>query len=98
MPPPCSYRAAAVGALDRIGRDWEIVFTSPSIMGVQAAVTAGLGVAVLGRAAVLPGMRVLGPESGLPELAPVEVAIWGEERAPAALSAPLVAPACTAGA
>ena len=43
MPPPCSYRAAAVGALDRIGRDWEIVFTSPSIMGVQAAVTAGLG-------------------------------------------------------
>ena len=91
MPPPCSYRAAAVGALDRIGRDWEIVFTSPSIMGVQAAVTAGLGVAVLGRAAVLPGMRILGPDSGLPELPAVDVAIWGEDRAPAALSAPLAA-------
>jgi DNA-binding transcriptional LysR family regulator len=90
MPSPCSYRAAAVAALDRIGRDWEIVFTSPSIMGVQAAVTAGLGVAVLGRAAVLPGMQVLGPEAGLPELPAVEVAIWGEERVPAALAHPLV--------
>jgi DNA-binding transcriptional LysR family regulator len=90
MPSPCSYRAAAVAALDRIGRDWEIVFTSPSIMGVQAAVTAGLGVAVLGRAAVLPGMQVLGPEAGLPELPAVEVAIWGEERVPTALVHPLV--------
>jgi DNA-binding transcriptional LysR family regulator len=89
LPPPCSYRAAAVDALDRIGRGWEIVFTSPSIMGVQAAVTAGFGVAVLGRAAVLPGMRVLGPAQGIPELAPVEVAVWGEDRAPAGLCAPL---------
>jgi len=91
LPAPCSYRSAAIEALDRAGRDWEIAFTSPSIMGVQAAVTAGLGCAVLGRAAVLPGMRVLGPESGLPELGAIEVAIWGEERTPAALSGPLTA-------
>jgi DNA-binding transcriptional LysR family regulator len=91
MPPPCSYRMAATGSLDRIGRDWDIMFTSPSIMGVQAAVAAGLGVAVLGRASVLAGMRVLGPEAGLPELGSIEVAIWGEEQAPAGLSEPLVA-------
>ena len=60
-------------------------------MGVQAAVVAGLGVAVLGRAAVLPGMRILGPDSGLPELPAVDVAIWGEDRAPAELTAPLAA-------
>ena len=89
MPPPCSYRAAATGALDQAGRGWEIVFTSASVMGVQAAVAAGLGVAVLGRAAVLPGMRVLGPAEGLPELGTVEVAIWGEDRVPASLSEPL---------
>lgn len=90
MPPPCSYRAAAIGALDRVGRSWEIVFTSPSIMGVQAAVTAGLGVAVLGRAAVLDGMRVVVAEAGLPELDGVDVAIWGEELAPPELTRPLI--------
>lgn len=89
MPPPCSYRAAATGALDQAGRGWEIVFTSASVMGIQAAVAAGLGVAVLGRAAVLPGMRVLGPAEGLPELGTVEVAIWGEDRVPVSLSEPL---------
>ena len=90
MPPPCFYRAAAISALDRIGRDWEIVFTSSSIMAVQAAVIAGLGVAVLGRAAILDGMRVLGGEAGLPELGRVDVAIWGEEMAPPELTKPLV--------
>lgn len=91
LPAPCSYRAAALRALDRIGRRWEIRFTSASILGVQAAVSAGLGVAVLGRAAVLPGMRVLGPDSGLPVLDEVEVAVWGEERTPRALAGPLAA-------
>lgn len=91
LPPPCAYRVAALAALDRIGRPWEIRLTSASIMGVQAAVTAGLGVGTLGRAALLPGMVVLGPETGLPPLEDIEVAIWGEERTPQALVGPLAA-------
>ncbi len=90
MPPPCFYRAAAISALDRIGRDWEIVFTSSSIMAVQAAVMAGLGVAVLGRAAILDGMREIGGEAGLPDLGRVDIAIWGEELAPPELTRPLI--------
>ena len=41
--PPCGFRDAAIEALNRAGRAWEIVFTSPSLSGLRAAVEAGLG-------------------------------------------------------
>lgn len=74
-PAPCVYRKRAVDALDAIGRPWRVTYTSPSLAGAQAAVGAGLGIAVLPRAMVREGMRVLGPDSGLPELPDVEIAL-----------------------
>ncbi|HEX8406262.1 MAG TPA: LysR substrate-binding domain-containing protein [Duganella sp.] len=43
---PCRMRAAAIAALDGAGIPWRIVYSSPSLAGVWAAVAAGLGVTV----------------------------------------------------
>jgi DNA-binding transcriptional LysR family regulator len=43
---PCSFRRAALAALDDAGIGWRIVLTSPSLAAVRAAVMAGLGVTV----------------------------------------------------
>lgn len=44
--PPCGFREAAIRSLDQAGRNWEVVFTSPSLSGLRAAVEAGLGITV----------------------------------------------------
>jgi DNA-binding transcriptional LysR family regulator len=41
------------------GRAWQIAYTSPSILGIQAAVSAGLGVSILPEVAILPEHTVL---------------------------------------
>lgn len=43
---PCSFRRAALSALDDAGIPWQIVLTSPSLAAVRAAVLAGLGITV----------------------------------------------------
>lgn len=82
-PAPDIYRKRALGALDAVKRRWKIVFTSPSMEGLQAAVRAGLGVTVMSKDMVPPGLSVLGTEHGLPKLPDAEIAIY---RAPGALS------------
>ena len=76
-PAPCVYRRRATQALEGAGRLWTGIFTSPSFSGCLAAVRAGLGVAVMPRAMVPPGLEVL---TGWPDLAPAELAILGRER------------------
>jgi DNA-binding transcriptional LysR family regulator len=74
-PAPCVYRKRATQALDTIGRSWRIAYTSPSLAGAQAAVLAGLGIAAIPKAMVRPGMQILGPALGLPDLADTEIAL-----------------------
>ncbi|AWK86275.1 LysR substrate-binding domain-containing protein [Azospirillum thermophilum] len=87
---PCMFRGLAIKALAETGRPWRLVYTSSSMIGVQAAVRAGLGVTVLGESSVVEGMRVLGPEEGLPELGEVEIAVFGETARNRRLAEPLV--------
>jgi DNA-binding transcriptional LysR family regulator len=91
LAPPCTYRQTATEALERAGRSWRVACTSGSVMGLQAAVAAGLGVAVLGRSFVRDGLMLLGPRAGLPPLPATEVALLGEETAQVPLARPLVA-------
>jgi DNA-binding transcriptional LysR family regulator len=65
---PCMFRRSANAALDRVGLPWRVAFTSPSLHGLWAAVEAGLGVTLRTPAGLPPGVRALGPESGLPML------------------------------
>jgi DNA-binding transcriptional LysR family regulator len=82
-PVPDIYRKRALASLDAAGRTWHVVYTSPSLAGLQAAVRAGLGVTVLPKDMVPAGLALLGPEHGLPPLADTEIVLY---RAPGSLS------------
>ncbi len=74
LPEDAAYHRLAIEALERAGQPWRIVCVSESIAGLQAAVFAGLACAVVPRAAVVAGMRIV--EAGsLPPLPAVELAL-----------------------
>jgi DNA-binding transcriptional LysR family regulator len=64
----CSCRYAAVNALHRVGRDCDFVFTSRSIVSLEAAVAAWLGVMVLPRSRVAQTSLSIWEDAPLPEL------------------------------
>jgi len=74
-PAPCVYRKRAQMALDAAGRPWRVAYTSTSMAGAQAAVRAGLGLAVLPKDMVPADFVVLGAASGLPDLHDAEIAL-----------------------
>jgi DNA-binding transcriptional LysR family regulator len=55
--PPCCYRLRAMEALKRENRPWRVVYVSPSLAGVRAALSAGLGVTLLPVSLVTDDMR-----------------------------------------
>lgn len=81
-PAPDVYRKRALASLDAVKRPWRIVYTSPSLNGLQAAVKAGLGVTVLPKEMVPPGFVLLGPEFEMPPLPDTEIVLY---RAPGVL-------------
>lgn len=68
FPDDCYCRNWAINALDKAGIDYRIAYTSPSIMGLQAAVLAGLAVTAISQSIIPPGMRQLATEEGFPPL------------------------------
>jgi len=77
MQPPCSYRQAAFDALAAADRAWRVTMEANALQGVQSAVAAGLGVSVVPRSAVTPGLRILARPFPLPP----ETAVVGYRRA-----------------
>jgi DNA-binding transcriptional LysR family regulator len=71
----CLYRNRAINALETVGRAWHIAYTSPNVFGIQAAVSAGLGVSILPEVAILPDHNVLGAGDGFPPITDTEVAL-----------------------
>lgn len=75
-PEGCLYRRNMLTAMQRDGRNFEIVYTSPSLSGLAAAVGAGFGMTVLARRIIPPALRILGPGAHLPHLADVVVGVY----------------------
>jgi DNA-binding transcriptional LysR family regulator len=75
-PVPDVYRKRALASLDAAQRTWRIVYTSPSLNGLQAAVKAGLGITVLPKEMVPPGFVLFGAEQGLPTLPDTEIVLY----------------------
>ena len=73
LPTGSIYRQYALEALGTVGRRWAVASFSDSIAGLQAAVYAGLAVAVMPLCAVSPAMRRLGGTEGLPSLPSVDL-------------------------
>ncbi len=74
--PPCGFRDAAISSLNEAGREWEVVFTSPSLSGLRAAIEAGLGVTARTLNSFQGNLRPMPPSSRLPKLPPVDFAIY----------------------
>ena len=66
--PSCGWRQSAIEHLDRAGRPYRLLYTSANSGAVAAAVLAGLAVSVFPESGLRPGMRVLTPAEGFPEL------------------------------
>ncbi len=84
FPGACTYREAALTALDAGGIDWEIVYESPSLSGLRAAVSAGLAVTVRTTRLAGAGLRVLDGGDGLPDLPHLEFGLLLARANPAA--------------
>lgn len=84
---PCRLRSAATDALDRAGIPWRLVYSSPSLGGIWAAVAAGLGLSVRTAFGLPRSLAVLAPGAlELPALPRVELALHRshQQLAPAA--------------
>lgn len=71
----CAWRAGAVDALHRAGRDFRIAYTSSNATAVASAVLADLAVGFLPESALQPGMRVIAEDQHLPRLADAQIAL-----------------------
>lgn len=64
----CLWRRIALECLERIGRPHRVIYTSSNAGAYVAAVLSGLSVSVVPESTLRPGMRVLTPADGFPEL------------------------------
>lgn len=71
---PCAFRSEMVARLDASGTQWRQVFASPSLSGLWAAVTAGLGITARIAEGKPAHLAVLKPEeAGLPALGTIDL-------------------------
>ena len=73
-PQPCVYRASAIKALEKAGRAWRLVFSSPSYAGAVAAVKAGMGITVMPHTLIPHELQAV-DASLLPKLADTHVSL-----------------------
>lgn len=86
--PSCIWRRAGTDVLDRMGREYKVLFTSFSATIITAAVLSGLAVSVLAECALRPGMRVLTEADGFGQLPDCEIGIMrGHTEHPALVEA-----------
>lgn len=72
----CHLRRIATEALDAADIAWRVVYTCPSLGGIWAAVTAGLGVTVRTPFGLPPALTTLPPSAvGLPDLPAIDLAL-----------------------
>jgi DNA-binding transcriptional LysR family regulator len=95
----CLYRERMIHAAESAGRAWHMAYTSPSLVGIQAAVSVGIGVSILPEVAILPEHRVLNTRDGFPAITNTEVALVAAPNAsPAAMRlAEVLRDFCSAG-
>jgi DNA-binding transcriptional LysR family regulator len=66
-PEGCTYRRAMLSALQREGRQGEIVYTTPSLTGIEAAIRAGFGITAMAERLVPSGLIALSEMPSLPD-------------------------------
>ncbi len=72
---PCCWKDNAVEALNRVGRDYRIAYTSSNAIAIASAVLSDLAVSFLPESALQPGMKVISEDTGLPRLRDAQIAL-----------------------
>lgn len=62
-------------ALDRIGRDYRIAYTSSNALAISSAILTDLAVGFLPESALQPGMLAIAEDRNLPRLRDAEIAL-----------------------
>ena len=75
-PEGCLYRRNMLGALQRDGRSFEIVYSSPSISGIETVVSTDFGVTALANRLASKKLKRLDGSNNLPKLSDVVVGIY----------------------
>lgn len=73
---PSIFRKIALQALEQTSLEWHINYLAPTLVGIKAAVHAGLGVTARSTEFLGADMRVLGEAEGLPPLPPMTYWLW----------------------
>ena len=71
----CRWRDSATEALDRVGRDYRVAFTSCNALAIASAVLTDLAVGFLPESALQPGMLAIAEDENLPRLPEAEIAL-----------------------
>jgi DNA-binding transcriptional LysR family regulator len=71
--PPCSCQTPGLEALESAGRPWRVAMTSPSLTGLWAAVSAGLGLTTRAELGLPKDVQTI--DLGLPPLGNIPVVL-----------------------
>jgi len=72
---PCCWKDNAMEALERIGRDYRVAYTSSNALAIASAVLTDLAVGFLPESALQPGMLAISEDRNLPRLRDAEIAL-----------------------
>ena len=72
----CAWRAGALEALGRQGREYRVAFMSANTSGQRAAIRADLAIAPLPKSFIDDDLVALGEDDGLPEMDCYSLAMW----------------------
>ncbi|GGJ31215.1 LysR family transcriptional regulator [Deinococcus roseus] len=78
---PCLFRSEGTAHLDAADQPWRMTFTSPSLAGLWAAVSAGLGVTIRTPLGLPDSVQVI-RDGSLPELPRIPLALYRVNPAP----------------
>ncbi|ANN66075.1 LysR substrate-binding domain-containing protein [Bordetella bronchialis] len=73
---PSLFRRLALNALEQARVPWQTNYVAPNLVGIRAAVRAGLGITARSIEFLGPDMRVLGENDGLPPLPDANYFLW----------------------
>jgi len=73
---PSIFRRLALDALEQARVRWHTHYVAPNLVGIKAALRAGLGVTARSIELLGPDLRVLGEKDGLPPLPEVNYFLW----------------------
>jgi DNA-binding transcriptional LysR family regulator len=89
MRAPCVLRQHALESMKKAKRPYKVAFTGSSMVSVQAAVAAGLGVSIVPRSSIVQGMQVLPKGRAYPDPGRLEIGVLRCPGAPADIVAAL---------